>query len=119
MVEDGYHRLQYPFLAVSDQGLALPFTSPALALAAYARCAPQTLTLWAVTLAVALPEFLYYTNGWIQVGMRHALDFEPFVIVLMAFALRENPRRWFVPLLGLSIALGLWQAWYAHQFRCC
>jgi hypothetical protein len=55
-------------------------------------------------------------NGYAQFGMRHALDFEPFVVVLMALAI---PAR--VPLLAKaaivwSVAVGLWGIWFWNVF---
>jgi hypothetical protein len=48
--------------------------------------------------------------------MRHALDFEPFVVVLMALAVRER-----VPILGQaaivwSVAVGWWGIWFWNAF---
>ena len=38
------------------------------------------------------PSFIYYVNGFAQFGMRHALDFEPFLVMLMALALAQRVR---------------------------
>jgi len=56
-------------------GIAMTWTSPALAIALFAR-RPRALVigLWLATLLVAGPSFLYYVNGYAQFGMRHALD---------------------------------------------
>jgi hypothetical protein len=94
-------------------GTALWFTSPALALAIFAR-APRrlVLSLWAATILVAGPSLLYYANGGSQFGMRHALDFEPFVLVLMGLAARDGLGVVWRVLIALSVAAGAWGCWF-------
>ena len=41
----------------------------------------------------AAPNFLYYVNGFAQFGMRHALDFEPFLVALMFLGMQRAPAR--------------------------
>jgi len=110
-------RPTWPFAVPGYGGVALTWTSPALLLALFAR-RPRGLVvaLWIATLLVAGPSFIYYVNGYAQFGMRHALDFEPFVVVLMALAVREG-----VPLLGRaaiawSCAVGTWGVWFWNTF---
>ena len=107
----------FPYIVPTYNGLAMTWTSPALVIALFAR-RPRALVagLWAATLLVAGPSFIYYVNGYAQFGMRHALDFEPFVIVLMALAI---PAR--VPLLakvaiGWSVLVGFWGIWFWNVF---
>jgi hypothetical protein len=108
---------QYPFFKVDPHGVALTFTSPALILAFFAR-APKRLTmwLWFTVALVAAPSFLYYLNGWYQFGMRHALDFEPFMLVLMGFAARDGLKRIWYALIAWSAAVGTWGVWYWGVF---
>ena len=40
-----------------------------------------SISLWLATVLMAGPSLLYYANGGSQFGMRHALDFAPFVLV--------------------------------------
>ncbi len=111
---------QYPYLKPLEFGTALWFTSPALVFALFAR-EPRRLvvSLWVATLLVAGPSLLYYANGGSQFGMRHALDFEPFVLVLMGLAARQQR----VPvwraaqaLVVWSAAVGVWGCWYWNTF---
>jgi hypothetical protein len=103
----------WPFVVPTYGGVAMTWTSPALVLAFFARRPrPLVVGLWLAALLVAGPSFVYYVNGYAQFGMRHALDFEPFVVVLMALAVRER-----VPVLGKaliawSVAVGWWGIWY-------
>lgn len=107
----------FPWLVPSMSGVALTWTSPALALAFVART-PQRLVvaLWCAVVLVALPSFLYYVNGFAQFGMRHALDFEPFLVALMMLAARERLALWAKILIAYSVAVGLWGCWYWQAF---
>lgn len=102
-----------PYLEPMVVGTALWFTSPALLLACFAR-RPRRLviSLWAATLLVAAPSILYYANGGAQFGMRHALDFEPFLLVLMALAARDGLALVWRFLIGWSAAVGVWGCWF-------
>jgi hypothetical protein len=105
-----------PYLEPLASGTALWFTSPALAFAFLAR-GPRALvvSLWIATLLVAGPSLLYYANGGSQFGMRHALDFTPFVLALMGLAARDNPGavwRFAQVLIGWSVLAGAWGCWY-------
>ena len=107
----------YPWLRPEYGGVALTWTSPALILAFLARTPPRWVAaLWAATALVALPSFLYYVNGFAQFGMRHALDFEPFLVALMLLGVRTRFPRWGYALIVYSIAVGLWGCWYWQQF---
>ncbi len=76
-IQTPYLMNEYPWLRASNSGIALTWTSPALVLALFAR-RPRWLVfgMWAATLLLAGPLFIYYVNGASQLGMRHALDFE-------------------------------------------
>jgi hypothetical protein len=102
-----------PYFKVDPNGVALTFSSPALVLAFLSQ-APRTLkrALWITVVLVAAPSFFYYLNGWYQYGMRHALDFEPFLLILMAFAVRERVPRWGQGLIAWSVAMSVWGIWF-------
>ena len=106
-----------PYLVPTYSGVALTWTSPALVLAFFAR-SPWRLVaaMWAATVLVALPSFLYYTWGFVQFGMRHALDFEPFLFVLMALAVRRGIGPIGAILCTWSMLAGLWGVWYWTRF---
>jgi len=112
---------RYPYLEPTYNGVALTWTSPALLLAFFAR-APRNwlVAMWAAVILTAAPNFVYYVNGYAQFGMRHALDFEPFLVVLMFMAMRENAARWMnvaaYALIAYSVAVGLWGCWFWNSF---
>lgn len=107
----------WPYVAPMQWGLALPFTSPALVLAFLAR-KPASLVaaLWVATVLTAAPNFLYYVTGFTQFGMRHALDFEPFLFALMCLASRNGLRWWGTLLCSYSAVVGVWGYWFWTTF---
>lgn len=107
----------YPWMRAEYSGVALTWTSPALVLAFLARSPARcVLALWVCVILAAAPNLLYYVNGFAQFGMRHALDFEPFLVALMLLAVRERFPRWGYALVAYSIAAGLWGCWYWLTF---
>jgi hypothetical protein len=107
----------FPWLRPEMSGVALTWTSPALILAFFARGPLRwVLALWLLTILAAIPNFLYYVNGFAQFGMRHALDFEPFLIALMMLAVKERFPKWAYVLVAYSVAVGLWGCWYWHAY---
>ena len=109
---------QWPIFKVDPRGIALTFTSPALAIAFRAPRRRLVAMLWLTNALVAAPSFVYYLNGWVQFGMRHALDFEPFALILMALAIRDRariPPLW-IALIVWSCLVGVWGIWYWDTF---
>jgi len=107
----------WPYVAPTQWGLALTFTSPALVLAFFARTpARLVVALWIAAALTAAPNFLYYVNGYTQFGMRHALDFEPFLFALMCLASRNGLRWWGSLLVWYSAAVGVWGYWFWTAF---
>ncbi|HEX3549922.1 MAG TPA: hypothetical protein VHT53_06070 [Candidatus Elarobacter sp.] len=106
----------FPYVEPLAFGTALWFTSPALLFALFAR-EPRRLvvSLWIAVVLTAGPSLLYYANGGSQFGMRHALDFAPFLLVLMGLATRTNPGavwRGAQALMAWSVAAGAYGIWY-------
>jgi hypothetical protein len=107
----------YPWVQPTYSGIALTWTSPALVLSFFARGPRRWLiAMWTAVLLAAAPNFVYYVNGFAQFGMRHALDFEPFLIGLMFLAVREKMPRWSYVLIAYSIVVGLWGCWFWNAF---
>lgn len=103
----------YPWLRPELTGVALTWTSPALILAFFARKpAVWVVSLWIAAVLTAIPNFLYYVNGFAQFGMRHALDFEPFLVALMMLAMRQRLAWWGEALIAYSVVAGFWGCWY-------
>jgi hypothetical protein len=108
----------YPWVVAEFWGIALPWTSPALVLAFLARRpAPLVVALWAATALVATPSFFYYAIGFSQFGMRHALDFEPFLFTLMVLGVGYRMPAWGRALCAYSALVGTWGMWFWQTFR--
>jgi hypothetical protein len=104
---------EFPWLRPEFSGVALTWTSPGLLLAFFARSPLRwVIALWIAALLTAAPNFLYYVNGFAQFGMRHALDFEPFLVALMMLAVRNRLAWWGYALIAYSIIAGFWGSWY-------
>jgi len=98
-------------------GVALTWTSPALVYAFAARRPRRVVVgLWLAALLAAGPSLLYYANGYAQFGMRHALDFEPFLLASMLLASRDDFPRYALVLCAISIVAGIWGVWYWRSF---
>jgi hypothetical protein len=107
----------WPFVVPTYSGLAMTWTSPALAIALFARRPrPLVIGLWLATLLVAGPSFIYYVNGYAQFGMRHALDFEAFLVVLMALAIPTRVPAAAKAAIAWSVAVGLWGIWFWNVY---
>jgi hypothetical protein len=107
----------WPWFRPSFSGVALTWTSPALVYAFFAR-KPVNLALafWIAAALTAVPNFLYYVNGFAQYGMRHALDFIPFLVALMFLAARERLEMWAKALIVYSCAASLYGVWFWNAF---
>ena len=107
----------FPWIVPSLSGVALTWTEPALALAFFARGPVRVVVaLWAATLLAAGPNLLYYVNGFAQYGMRHSLDFVPFLFVLMIFAVRKQMNAVASAFIVYSCIAGLYGVWFWDVF---
>ena len=101
---------RYPYVKISQHGMSLLVTTPALAYTvAPAERSRLTLPLWLATLATALPTLLYQSSGYIQVGYRYSLDYMVFLMMLLAVGNRPLSRLW-KGLIIVSIPLNLFLA---------
>jgi hypothetical protein len=106
-----------PYIVPDQYGQALTWTSPALLLAFFARGRRALIvSVWCAAVLAAGPAFLYYVNGFVQFGMRHALDFEAFLFVLMALAARRGLRWYWNALITYSALAGIYGSWYWNTF---
>jgi hypothetical protein len=76
--------LKFPYLKVDPWGLAIWYTSPLFFLLLFRFKRWQyTLSALATTLFIAAPIFVYFSIGFSQYGYRYALDFLPFLFLLL------------------------------------
>lgn len=108
-------REAFPWLVPSNHGQSILLTMPALLIAVGASLRERAnLVLWGAVLVSAVPVFLYYGGGGANTyGYRYAMDFVPFLMALVAVALRDRFGNLEKALIGLSICFVcygyLWQ----------
>ena len=85
-------RSRFPYLVPDTNGQSILLTSPGLLAAVSAGILARTARiLWAATALVAIPLLLYYGGGGYRTyGYRYALDFMPFLFVLVAIGARRQ-----------------------------
>jgi hypothetical protein len=81
---------QYPFVKVSEHGMSMLVTTPALGYTvAPAERSPLARGLWLSILTTALPSLLYQNSGFQQFGYRFSLDYIIFLVMLLAVGGRK------------------------------
>ena len=99
-----------PYIQISNHGLALWFTTPVLLYILWPTVRTRFYTALAVTAAVtAVPSLLYQNSGWVQYGYRFALDYMPFLILLIAASGRRFGKL-FLTLCAFSVVINLFLA---------
>jgi hypothetical protein len=79
-----------PYLTISLHGLALWFTTPNLLWVLWPKTASvDTVALALPALLIAVLNLCYQNSGWVQFGYRFALDYMPFLIVMLALGGRR------------------------------
>ncbi len=82
----------WPFLKPSPDGMALIFTSPVIVRLLFGHIGRARVLAWSLPIACVLaPMLIFFSTGWVQFGYRYSLDWWPFALVLLAFALGERP----------------------------
>lgn len=83
-----------PYVQISKHGMSILLTTPALIWLArplkreHAHDKFWHRLLWAVAIVTAIPALLYQNTGYEQFGYRFALDYLPYLIVLLAVGRR-------------------------------
>jgi len=77
------HLLKFPFIKADPWGMSIFLTSPYLLTLFFFKYKDSiSKILWITIIAIALPIFLFFGIGYIQLGYRYAFDFMPFVFLL-------------------------------------
>lgn len=115
--------LVFPFLRPSPWGMSLFITTPAVIYIFKATLRhPLVQACWVGIVVCAIPIITYYGVGWSQFGYRYALDFTPFIWLLIVFVLKEREISFNKPSLALwLIILGciinLWGCYWMQDIR--
>jgi len=100
-----------PWFQISGHGLAMWFTTPLLLFVVWPRDKPSIhRALWITVALVAAPTLLYMNSGWVQFGYRFALDYLPFLIMLIAIGGRPLGKLG-KALIVFGIVVNLFGAW--------
>jgi len=94
-------------ISPSPYGMGIIFTSPLLLLSMrppFRTRLQKNLIIGA--LSIALLDFFHYMQGWVQFGYRFALDFLPFLLILLAIRFKLSKLN--LLLLLISIVVSFW-----------
>jgi hypothetical protein len=107
---------QYPYVKISEHGMSMLVTSPALGYAAAPKeRSPLAVGLWLSVLCTALPSLLYQNSGYLQFGYRFSLDYIVFLVALLAVGGRRFS--WlFKALIVFGVAVNLFGAIVFDRF---
>ncbi len=94
-------------ISPSAYGMGIIFTSPLLFLSLkFSRKNSLERNLFIGALAIAALDFLHYMQGWVQFGYRFALDFLPFLLIIIA--LKFKVRKFYLFLIIVSLVVTFW-----------
>jgi Gpi18-like mannosyltransferase len=99
---------RWPYAVMDGWGMSMIVSTPVLGFifsAPWRQKAVQA--MGAAAILVALPSLFYYNTGYLQAGYRYALDFLPFLLVIVAISWRGRLRWHSVLLAALSVLMGL------------
>ena len=106
----------FPFVKPLPDGMSILLTTPAILYVLKAKF-NESVNLWALLAMVGImvPIVVWFSTGWVQFGYRYALDFLPFLLILIASGTGRTVSKTMVVLVALSVAVNLWGAlWVVH-----
>lgn len=101
-------RNKFPFLVPSEFGMSMFLTTPLLLLLLKNSFKKTHIPLIITTLLIFGSQLLYHNNGWYQFGYRFALDFMPFLFILIIQSIKKKVTKEVVILGTLSILINMW-----------
>jgi hypothetical protein len=100
---------QFPYVTPNMMSMALWIVMPGLLIALWVPRQERLTCLVSVALLCLLPGTLFHGGiGASQFGYRYMLDYLPFLLILMALAMRKRIRWWQQLLIVLSILVNVW-----------
>jgi len=106
-----------PFFIPSLYGMALWLTTPAFILALLAPIKKQlVIASWLAVFLVAIPNLIHGTVGFSQFGYRFALDFTPFLLLLVVMGIGPKLQWYKKILIVLSILVNSWGVLWINKF---
>lgn len=109
---------EFPYITPSWAGLSIWITTPAFIYALFANLKEKYLRFaWISIFLIMLVVFSHGTTGFAQFGYRFAVDFYPFLFLLIIKALENRKLMWHHwLLLLLSIGVNLWGVLWINKF---
>ena len=102
--KDGAFFLRFPYLKANPWGIAIWFTSPLFVyLLVHFKKGVHTSSAGVATILLALPVFVWYSIGYAQFGYRYALDFLPFLFLLLIYSLTPKLSKTAIALILLGV----------------
>ena len=103
----------FPYLAPKSWAMSLWFVFPAIFITIFAPLRNKLTQASIVAILCILPSALFHGGvGTSQFGYRFALDFMPFMLILIALAIKSKINFWHILLISLSILVNLWGIWF-------
>lgn len=108
----------WPFLFPTWFGLAIWFTTPAFIYSLLAKVKSKlTVVSWLTISLIAFGVFMHGSTGFAQFGYRFAVDFYPFLFLLVCIYVKEKNLKWHHwTLLIFSILINLWGVLWINKF---
>lgn len=100
--KDGF-TLKFPYFKADPWGMAIWFTSPLFLLLFRFRKNIYYLPSLLTTIAIAIPIFTWYSIGFAQFGYRYALDFLPFLFLMLIPSLQPKLSRAVILLIVVGV----------------
>lgn len=95
---------RFPYLKADPWGMAIWFTSPLfLMLLFHFRKNKYFISALTTTICIAIPIFTWYSVGFAQFGYRYALDFLPFLFLLLIPALSPKLSKTAIILISIGV----------------
>lgn len=89
--DDTTYILKFPYLRVNEWGLGLFFSSPLFLYILFVKLKDKhVLSSLITTGCMLIPVLMYYNSGLWQYGYRYALDFYPFLFLLLLSQFKER-----------------------------
>jgi len=108
----------FPYLLPNNTSMALWIVMPALLLIIFAPVKdPITKASWLAVIFTLPASLLHGGIGASQFGYRYALDYMPFLLLLIALAVKSRFELWKKLLFVVSIAVNLWGVWSAFWIK--
>ena len=112
-----------PYVLPSLEGMSILITTPAVIYVALSGIRNKTaIACWTAIIPIAFVSFAHGGYGWVQFGYRFALDFYPFLLVLIALGMKTRMEgsidlKWDQKtLILLSICVNLWGVLWINKF---